>query len=258
VSFVGQRRKYTQHSIRRITNSLRPFSKVFVRVKIQESTASFSAQVVNGSTPASADMHAEHTFFPPHTRRTGGTPTVASPEMPLHQDVCLGDRTMRLLARACLDLDYLDAELTASRRRSSLGSGLRSGTEYILDLESGKMRSEESNSHCDGSTSPKPSRSRPSIKVLLLEWEMHAGLRLPGNSSSFRSERRSLEMPSHCLIYSAVYLFQSSRHMALLFWLWNGELALHCVRNPVCSASCRPGYLPRAFLPFPLYRDGVL
>jgi hypothetical protein len=118
------------------------------------------------------------------------------------------------------------------------------------------MRSEESNSHCDGSPSPKPSRPRPSIpiKVLLLEWEMHAGLPLPGSSSSFRSERRSLEMSSHCLIYSAVYLFQSSRHMALLLKTWNDELSLHAREKP-CSASCRPGWLPRAFLPFPLYLE---
>lgn len=81
-------------------------------------------------------------------------------------------------ARASLDWDYLDAELTASRRRS-LGSRHRaswqSGTEYMLDLESGKTQSAESNSRCDGSPNPF-AHVHPHLPLLLaLEWEMHAG-----------------------------------------------------------------------------------
>ena len=56
----------------------------------------------------------------------------------------------------------------------------------------------------------------------------------------------------HCLIYSGAYLFQFARHMALLLKMSSALPTHHTCGGTWSTASSRPGWLPRAFLPIPI------
>jgi hypothetical protein len=197
----------------------------------------FSApRVVNGSTrvekPSAGACRAY--VFPPQTRRTGDPyrgQRIGAPRYASSPNACPDDRTM--VARSHLNLDYLDAELTASREPRHRARW-QSGMGYIVCLKSGKTRSEESNSRCDGSANP--SALVPFPLLLRLEWEMHIAGPSQEAAPPFPRRDGSLELLLHCLIYSC----RIPLSIFTAYWpycLRRETMSCHCMREIPCSAS---------------------